>query len=171
MKPSCCSSISRLLRTFLSTSSMVFGEASGVSSSSIRASAGAEGAASRSVGERGSLPEASRRRLHVRRAAARREADAQGLRSAAAKQRGRWRRAGARGRRRRQTGEGGGRGNALRGRAEPRAPHAPWPAAEEAARRHPALLWQRPPRSVPRAASQHRGTAASMRLPDRRGQV
>lgn len=105
MKPSCCSSISRLLRTFLSRSSMVFGGASGVSSSSIGARAGAEGAASRSVGKRGSLPAASRRRLHVGRAAARREADARGLRSATAKQRGRWSRAGARGGRRRQTGE------------------------------------------------------------------
>lgn len=92
MKPSCCSSISRLLRTFLSISTMVFGAASGVSSGSIGASAGAEGAASRWVGKRDSLPEASRGRLHVGQAAARREADAQRLRSAAAKQRGRWRR-------------------------------------------------------------------------------
>lgn len=45
MKPSCCSSISRLLRTFLSIRSMVFGVASGVSSSSIGAGAGAEGTA------------------------------------------------------------------------------------------------------------------------------
>lgn len=60
---------------------------------------------------------------------------------------------------------GGWRGVALRGRAGPRAPHAPWPAVEGAARRRPALLWQ------PRAASQHRGTAASMRLPARPGQV
>lgn len=87
MKPSCCSSISRLLRTFLSISSTVFGRASGVSSGSMGASAGAEGAASRSVGKRGSLPVAPRRRLHVGRAAARREADASRLRSAAAKQR------------------------------------------------------------------------------------
>lgn len=87
MKPSCCSSISRLLRTFLSTSSMVFGGASGVSSGSIAARAGAEGAASGSVGRRGSLPAASRGRLHFGRAAAPREADAQGLRSAAAQRR------------------------------------------------------------------------------------
>lgn len=73
--------------------------------------------------------------------------------------RGRWRRAG----RRRQPGAGG-RGVALRGRAEPR---APWPAAEEAARRRPALLGQRPPHSAPRAASQRRGTDTSMRLPAR----
>lgn len=35
MKPSCCSSISRRLRTFLSSSSMVFGRASGAPSSSM----------------------------------------------------------------------------------------------------------------------------------------
>lgn len=57
-----------------------------------------------------------------------------------------------------------GGGAALRGRAEPR---APWPAAEEAARRRPALLGQRPPHSAPRAASQRRGTDTSMRLPAR----
>lgn len=121
MKPSCCSSISRLLRTFLSISSMVFGGASGVSSSSIGASAGAEG----SVGKTGSLPAASRRRLHVGRAAARREADAQSLRSAAAEQRGRWRRAGARGRRRRRQTGGGRRGAeaSLSGAGPSPAPH------------------------------------------------
>lgn len=73
--------------------------------------------------------------------------------------RGRWRRAG----RQRQPGAGG-RGVALRGRAEPR---APWPAAEEAARRRPALLGQRPPHCAPGAASQRRGTETSMRLPAR----
>lgn len=160
MKPSCCSSISRLLRTFLSISSMVFGGASGVSPSSIGASAGAERAASDSVGKRGSLPAASRGRLHFGRAAARRERSrcpGPQVGSGAA-----------------EAEAGGGRGGggspergggvALRGRAEPR---APWPAAEGAARRRPALLGQRPPHCAPRAASQRRGTDTSTRLPAR----
>lgn len=114
MKPSCCSSISRLLRTFLSTGSAVFGGASG---GSMRARGGRRGAGG---AQRGSGLPAARGRLHGGRrrwgeAAARRLGEAGS---------GRWRREG--GRRRRLRREAAAR---RRPQGPGRAPRPARPAA------------------------------------------